>query len=58
MDYTGRLQPKGAPFSGWRDINSRDFTSRSLRKDSEKGLSKYHEQTQRKKDKSVSPVGL
>ena len=25
MDYTGRLHPKGAPFSGWRYIKGRDF---------------------------------
>ncbi len=25
--YTGRLCPKGVPFSGFRDIKARDFTS-------------------------------
>ena len=30
MDYMGRLRPKGVPFSGWRYIKGRDFTSGSI----------------------------
>ena len=32
MDYKGRLRPYGVPFSGWKCIKGRVFTSSSIEK--------------------------
>ena len=32
MAYTGKLLPKGVPFSGFRYMKGRDFTSSSVQK--------------------------
>ena len=52
MDYTGRLRPKGVPFSGWRYIKGQGFHEMKYRKRLgklsfryKKGLSKCLEQT-------------
>ena len=32
MDYTGRLRPKGVPFSGWRYMKGKGFQEMKYRK--------------------------